>query len=157
MFTAIAWRKKSWCKYFDSEEHDFHKLAHKLLEAPTEAIAHMIQGHIVDWLRSMKETRASSWFESYWTGEHDNYTNARAVYVGNNKSMGCESHWKYARRDTLGIACSIKRISFIVWLLLLIKYLEALSNLKTHVNKILCLESGSLISNGGCHQHQAVG
>jgi hypothetical protein len=63
----------------------FHKLAHKMLEAPTEAIVHMIQGHNVDWLQSVKKTRASKWFKTYWTREHGNYTNASVGHVGNNK------------------------------------------------------------------------
>ena len=49
---GIAWCKKSLRKDFDKEENftKFHKMAHKLLEAPTEGIVHMIQAHIVDWL-----------------------------------------------------------------------------------------------------------
>ena len=117
------------------------EVARRRVEAPTEAIAHMIQGHIVDWLRSVKETRASKWFETYWTGEHGNYTNASAGYVGNNKSTGCESHWKYVRRDTIGVAGSNKRMALKVWLPLLFKYLEALS--KRHADKILRPVSGA--------------
>ena len=57
----MAWRKKAFRKYFDTEEHftDFHKMAHKLLETPTEDIARVVQAHIVDWLRSVKETHAA--------------------------------------------------------------------------------------------------
>ena len=46
----MAWRKKSFRKYLDSEENfaEFHKMAQKLLEAPTEDIVHMVQAHIVD-------------------------------------------------------------------------------------------------------------
>ena len=132
----MAWRKKAFRKYFDSEEHftEFHKMAHKLLEAPTVDIARVVQAHIVDWLRSVKETHASKWFEKEWTGEHGNYTNASAGYVGNNKSNGGESHWKYIRRDTIGSAGSNKRMSIAVWLPLLFRYLEALS--KRHAEKI---------------------
>ena len=42
---------------------DFHKMAHKLLEAPTEDITRIVQAHIVDWLVFEKEIRAASWFE----------------------------------------------------------------------------------------------
>ena len=68
----MACRKKAFRKYFATEEHftEFHKMAHKLLEAPTEDIARMVQAHIVDWLGSVKETHAASWFEKEWTGEH---------------------------------------------------------------------------------------
>ena len=51
-----------------------------------------MQGLIVTWLKKMKEDVAANWFETYWTGEHGNYTNATAGYVGNNKSAGIESH-----------------------------------------------------------------
>ena len=116
-------------------------MAHKLLEAPTEDIARMVQAHIVDWLGSVKETDAASWFEKEWTGEHGNYTNASAGYVGSNKSTGCESHWKYVSRDTIGTAGSNKRMSIAVWLPLLFRYLEALS--KRHADKILCPVTGT--------------
>ena len=118
----MAGRKKSFRKYFDKEENftKFYKLAHKLLEAPTGGIAHMIQARLVDWLVFEKETLAAAWFEKEWTGEHGNYTNASAGYVGNNKSTGCEPHWKYVRRDKIGTACSTKRMSISVWLPLLI-------------------------------------
>ena len=122
----------------------FHRISqdrNKLLEAPTEDIAHMVQTHIVDWLVSEKETRAASWCEKEWTGEHGNYTNASAGYVGNSKSTGCESNWIYARRDTIGTAGSNKRMSNRVWLPLLISYLEALS--KRHADKILCPVTGA--------------
>jgi hypothetical protein len=115
-------------------------MAHKLLEAPTEAIARVVQSMIVDWLRSVKEPHASKWFEKEWTGEHGNYTNASAGYVGNNKSNGGESHWKYVRRDTIGCAGSNKRMSIGVWLPLLFKYLEALS--RRHAEKIKCPVTG---------------
>ena len=118
----MAWRKKSFRKNFDKEENftEFHKMAHKLLEAPTEDIAHMVQAHIVDWLVFEKETLAAAWFEKEWTGEHGNSTDASAVHVGNNILTGCESHWKKVRRDTIGTACSTKRMSISVWLPLLI-------------------------------------
>ena len=88
-------------------------MAHRLLEAPTEAIAHMIKGHTVDWLQSVKETRASGWFETYWTRAHGNYTNVSAGYVGNNKSTDCQSHWKYMLRDTitLGVMEAFVRVT----------------------------------------------
>ena len=57
-------------------------MTHKLLEAPTEDIAHMIQAQLVVWLNHVKETRAASWFAKEWTGEHGNYTNetCKSVY-----------------------------------------------------------------------------
>ena len=93
---AIAWRKKSFRKYFEKAENfvKFHQLFARVLEAPTEAIALLIQKEIVAWpgLKAVKEMCASVWFEKTWTGQHGNYTNASAGYVGNNKAAGCESN-----------------------------------------------------------------
>jgi hypothetical protein len=96
---------------FSSEENftEFHQYCNRLLEAPTVELTHAMQVVIVTWLKSQKEDVAANWFETYWTSEHGNYTNAMAGYVGNNKSAGIESHWKYMRRDTVGVAGSGKR------------------------------------------------
>ena len=61
---GIGWRKKTFRKYFDSEDNftEFHKVAHRLLEAPTVAITRMLQDMIEDWLRyELGETRAADW------------------------------------------------------------------------------------------------
>jgi hypothetical protein len=92
-----------------------------------------MQGVIVDWLKSKKEDGAANWFETYWTGEHGNYTNATPGHVGNNKSAGIESHWKYMRRDTVGKRTGLKN-----FIPMLIKYLSDLS--KRHADKLLCRE-----------------
>ena len=128
-FAAIAWRKRAYRKYFSSEENftEFHQYCHRLLEAPTVDITHTMQAVIVEWLKSKKELVAANWFEKYWTGEHGNYTNATAGYVGNNKSAGIESHWKYMRRDTVGVAGSGKRTGLKTFIPMLIKYLSDLS------------------------------
>ena len=60
--------------------------------------------------------------------------------MGNNKSTGAESHWKYLQRDTIGTAGSSKHMSIKVWLPLLHRYLEALS--KRHASKMLCPKTG---------------
>ncbi len=100
-FAAIAWRKRSFRKYFSCEENftTFHQYCNRLLEAPTVELTNAMQGVIVKWLKSKKEDVAANWFETNWTGEHGNFTNATAGYVGNNKSAGIESHWKYMRRN----------------------------------------------------------
>ncbi len=69
---AIAWRKKSFRKYFEKEENfvKFHQLFARELEAPTEAIALLVQDEMIEWLNAVKEVRASVWFEKTWTGEH---------------------------------------------------------------------------------------
>jgi hypothetical protein len=62
---AIAWRKKSFRKYFEKGENfvKFHQPFARLLEAPTKAIASPIQDEIVAWLKAVKEMRvASVWF-----------------------------------------------------------------------------------------------
>jgi hypothetical protein len=72
---GIGWRKRSFRKYFVSEDNytEFHKKAHRLLEAPTIAITRKLQDMIEDWLRNdLEETRAADWWRDYWTGEHGN-------------------------------------------------------------------------------------
>ncbi len=46
---AIAWRKKSFRKYFDKEENliKFHQLLARSMEAPTESMASFIQDEII--------------------------------------------------------------------------------------------------------------
>jgi hypothetical protein len=145
-FAAIAWRKKSFRKYFKKDENyvKFHQLFARELEAPTEAIALLVQVEIVDWLKAVrvKEMRASLWFEKTWTGEHGYHTNASAGYVENNKASGCESHWKYAKRDTVGSAGSNLNMgmSLEVFAPSLIKYVGDTSG--KHADKILCKKTG---------------
>jgi hypothetical protein len=55
------------------------------------AMAAAIQDEIAGWLRTVGENGAAAWFERYWTGERDNYTNASAGSSGNNKAQGIES------------------------------------------------------------------
>ena len=134
--TAIAWRKKSFRKYFDGVSNwiAFHKLAHRLLEAPTVAITHLIQDEIVEWLGEIKETRARDWFRSFWTGEFGNYTNATAGYCGFNKASGIEGDWKYLRRDTIGTSGTNKRMSIKNFVPSLVQYVGDYS--KRHASKI---------------------
>jgi hypothetical protein len=72
----------------------FHQPFARLLEAPTEAIASLIQDEILTWLIEVKEMRASIWFEKTWTVQHGYYSNASASCVGNKKAAGCESNWR---------------------------------------------------------------
>ncbi len=83
------WRKRAFRKYFSSEENftDFHKHCHHLLEALTVSLSHKVQEIIIAWLKSKTEDHTAKWFETYWTSEHGNYTNATAGYV---KSAGIE-------------------------------------------------------------------
>ena len=141
---GIGWRKRSFRKYFDSEDNytEFHKKAHRLLEAPTIAITRKLQDMIEDWLRNdLKETRAADWWRDYWCGEHGNYTNATAGYVGNNKSISIESNWKYMRRDTIGSAGSNKRVSMRVFGPSLTQYVS--DNSKRHADKIIVPATGA--------------
>jgi hypothetical protein len=97
---------------------------------------------IEDWLRNdLKETRAADWWRDYWCGEHGNYTNATAGYVGNNKSSGIESNWKYMRRDTVGTAGGNKRVSMRVFGPSLTQFMP--DNSKRHADKILIAETGA--------------
>ena len=59
---GIGWRKKTFRKHFVSEDKftEFHKVAHRYLEAPTIKITHKLQDMIEDWLRDeLEETRAA--------------------------------------------------------------------------------------------------
>ncbi len=134
---AIALRKKSFRKYFKKEENfvKFHQMFARVLKAPTEAIALLIQDEIVAWLKAVKEMRASVLFEKTWTGQHGYYTNASAGYVGNNKTAGCESNWRYAKRDTVGSVGSNMGMSLEVFSPSLIKYVADTSG--KHAVKIL--------------------
>jgi hypothetical protein len=134
---AIAWRKKSFRKYFEKEDNyiKFHQLFARELEAPTEAISQLVQEEIVEWLKAVKEMRAAAWFEKTWTGEHGSHTNASAGYVGNNKASGFESNWKYAKRDTVGSAGSNMSMSLQTFIPSLIKYVGDTSG--KHADKIL--------------------
>ena len=125
MVAAIAWKKKSYCKYFDSVAHwiQFHKNAHRLMEAPTVAVTELIKDEIVAWLKEIKELRAAKWFEKNWTGEFGNYTNATAGYVGFNKASGIEGNWRYMRHDTIGSSGTNKRMSIGNFVRSLVQYM----------------------------------
>jgi hypothetical protein len=90
---------------------------------------------IEDWLRN------ADWWRDYWCGEHGNYTNATAGYVGNNKSISIESNWRYMRRNTVGSAGSNKRVSMRVFGPSLTQYLSV--NSKRHADKILVAATGA--------------
>jgi hypothetical protein len=64
---------------------EFRKLVHRVLEAPTVAITHLLEDVIVEWFRDIGEVCASVWYRDNWTGEHGNYTNSTSGYVGNTK------------------------------------------------------------------------
>jgi hypothetical protein len=60
---------------------------------------------------------------------------ATAGYVGNNKSTGIESNWRYVKRDTIGNAGRNKRISIRIFAPSLTQYIS--DNSKRHADKIL--------------------
>jgi hypothetical protein len=141
---VIGWRRRAFHKYFESEDNytEFHKKAHRLLEAPTITITRKLQEMIEDWLRNdLQETRAADWWRDYCCGEHGNYTNATAGYVGNNKSSDIESNWKYMRRDTVGTAGGNKRVAMRVFGPSLTQFMS--DNSKRHADKILVAETGA--------------
>ncbi len=118
-------------------------MVHRLLQAPTVEIKRMLQRDIAVCLSEVGEARASLWFNDTWTCERCNYTNATAGYVGNNLSLGIESHWRYLRRDTVGCAGSTQRISLEVFAPSLIRYISIRS--KKHADKIPCPITGDHI------------
>ena len=141
-FAAIAFKKRSFRKYFDTEANYlwFHQTIARLFQAPTMKIASLLQSNLVFELLHRAEPRASRWFDETWTDEHGNYTLASAGYVGNNKSAGIESGWKYIRSDTIGSAGSNMRIGMDIFTPLLTKYICNLS--EKHAAKVLHPVSG---------------
>ena len=95
----------------------------------------MLQSNLVIELLQRGETRASRWYDETWTGEYGNYTLASAGYVGNNRSAGIESGWKFMRCDTIGSAGSNMRIGMDMFVPLLTKYISNLS--EKHAAKVL--------------------
>ena len=106
----------------------------RIFLAPTEEIANFLQASLVIELLHRGEPRASAWFDKEWTGEHDNYTNASAGYIGNPNSGGIEAGWKYMRRDTIGSGGSNFRIGMDIFVPRWTSYVSVLS--KKHVAKI---------------------
>jgi hypothetical protein len=139
---AIAWRKKSFRKYFDKEENfiKFHQLLARSMEAPTESMASLIQDEIIVWLNDVGEKGAARWFEKTWTGEHGNYTNASAGYVATNKASGIEKNWKTIKEATIGSAGANMSMSLGVFAPALIKHIKDAS--EKHADKILCPKTG---------------
>ncbi len=84
---------------------------------------------------SSGEFRAASWFEEYWCGEKDNYTNATTGYVGNCVASEIEAHWRYVMEDTVGTAGTNQRISLDVFAGFLVRYMKTSS--ERHANRIL--------------------
>ena len=142
MCPAIAYKRKSFLKKFSKLENWewFHQVVHRLFEAPTIPITRLIQQKIVSDLEARGEGKAAKWFLETWTGEYGNYTNGTAGYVGNNKSAGIESHWRYMRRDTIGSAGSNIRLSIAVFVPNLLKYISDLS--EKHAAKVLNPNTG---------------
>jgi hypothetical protein len=67
--------------------------------------------------------QAAAWFETYWTGEFGNYTNATAGYVGFDKASGIEGYWRCTRRDTIGNSGTNKQVSLNVFMPNLVLYI----------------------------------
>jgi hypothetical protein len=141
---AIAFKKRSFRKYFDKEVNYlwFHQTIERIFPAPTMEIASLLQANLVFELIHRGEPRASKWLNETWTEDYGNYTLASAGYVGNNRSAGIESGWKYIRRDTIGSAGSniMMRIGLNIFTPLLTKYVSNLS--EKHAAKVLHPGSG---------------
>ena len=141
--SAIAFKKKSFRKYFIIEENYiwFSQVLQRHLEAPTIEITRLLQAMIVQELINRGEQGAAEWYEATWTGEHGNVTNATASYCGNNTSAGLEAHWRYMHRDTIGSAGSNMRVKLGIFIPLLTKYIADLS--ERHASKVLNVHTGA--------------
>ena len=140
--TAIAFKKKSFRKYFDHEDNYlyFHQCVSRVFDAPTLEIQALLQTRLVIELHRRDEHRAAAWYEDTWTGEHGNYTNASAGYCATRTSAGLESRWRYMRRDTIGTAGTTRRVSLKVYGPCMVKYVKDTST--AHAAKILDRETG---------------
>ena len=139
---GIAFAKKQFRKYFEKEENflKFHQHVSRLVKAPTVALTELLQSDIVEWLERVGEKRAARWFNDYWTGEHGNYTNATAGYVGNNMSSGIEAHWRYTRAATVGTSGTNQRVCLQVFSASLVRHMKTTS--KRHAAKIVDEKTG---------------
>ncbi len=126
--SAIAFKKKSFRKYFLIEENFiwFSQVVQRHLDAPTIEITRLLQAMIVQELINRGEQVAAEWYESTWTGEYGNITNATASYCANNTSAGLEAHWKYMLQDTIGSAGSNMLVKLWIFIPLLIRYIADL-------------------------------
>ena len=124
---AIAFKKKSFRRYFEEEENYiwFHQVIARLVDAPTIEITRLIQGNIVAELHARDEHRAAVWFDTTWTGPHGSYTRATAGYVGTPFSAGLESEWKDMRRATVGTSGSTMRTPLRIFAPNLVQYVSA--------------------------------
>ena len=72
--SAIAFKKKSFRKYFDNEKNYlyFHQCAARVFEAPTLEIQELLQTRprLVIVLLRRDEHKVAAWYEDTWTGEH---------------------------------------------------------------------------------------
>ena len=68
VFAGIAWQKKSHRDFFKDQDvyEEFHRLIARAINISNWAAARIVQGKIVEWLRSEDETEAADWFEKYW-------------------------------------------------------------------------------------------
>ena len=104
------------------------------------ALTVLLQSDMVEWLERVGERRAARWFEDNWTGEHGNYTNATAGYVGNNMASGIEAHWRYTRGATVGTSGTNQRVCLQVFSASLVRHLKTTS--KRHASKIVDEKTG---------------
>ena len=91
--SAIAFKKKSFRKYFDHEHNYlyFPQCVARVFDAPTDEIQKLLQTRLVIELHRRLEHKAAAWYDDTWTGEHGNYTNASAGYCATRTSAGLES------------------------------------------------------------------
>jgi hypothetical protein len=82
------------------------QIANSAFPLGSDCVAQEIFPHVLRKGGELDQVSISRKGGELYQGEHGNHTNASAGYVGTNKTSGCESNWKYGKRDTVGSAGS---------------------------------------------------
>ena len=90
-------------------------------------MARIVQGRIIQWLRSVGENVAANWSEKYWTGPRGNWTIADSGVGGVPNGCGPESKWEKLTRAVCGNSGKTKSLKMEVFVSGLIKFISDIS------------------------------
>ena len=102
--TGIAWQKKTHHKHFQNLEtyRAWYKLLVRATRCHSVLLSEVFQRKLVQWLQTNNESRAATWFEKYWTGDHGNWSRGHAGIGGTNNNNGLEALWKKFKKFVCG-------------------------------------------------------
>ena len=106
---------------------EFHRIIARAINISNWEAARIVQGKIVEWLRSEDETEAADWFQKYWCGPRGNWTIADSGVGGVPNGCGVESKWEKLTRSVCGNAGKSKSLRLNVFIPGLSKYLTDVS------------------------------